>query len=243
MRQRIAIALLLLPGLAIAQQAELFHPMPLATLHASEDPTLLALHETPAFTVIGRVNATTQAMRAQTPTLALNLTPELRGEARLTHSETLRDGSIVWQGHWHDVRHWDALREDTDALVRAANEVVLISHEGRISGSVHVDGQLYGIRPLRSGGHAVVAVDTARLPADHPVGWESLATTHATVTPTEARQAGTGDAQVMVLFSDKAMSSLADPVGFALLAIAETNQGYANSGIAHRLSAAAVLPA
>lgn len=39
----------------------------------------------------------------------------------------------------------------------------------------------------------------------------------------------------MIVFSDNAIKSLADPVGLAHLAVAETNDGYARSGVAHRV--------
>lgn len=245
MRLTTTIALLLLPALATAQRAELFRPMPLAALHASEDPTLLALHENPAFTVIGRVDAAAQVMQARASMLALNLTPELQGEASLMRSETLEDGSVVWHGQWRGTRGCDVLKEDTYALAQAANEVTLVNHDGRISGSLHIDGQLYAIRPLRSGGHAVIAVDSIKLPPDHPVEQEASASSHVAAPPHETLQtrASDTDARVMVLFSDEAMQSLADPIGFAHLAVAETNQGYANSGVAHRLTTVAIFPA
>ncbi len=39
----------------------------------------------------------------------------------------------------------------------------------------------------------------------------------------------------MIVLSDNARRALGDPVGFAHLAVAETNQGYANSGVGHRI--------
>jgi len=143
--------------------------------------------------------------------------------------------SLVWRGTWNaSASVPTALSAATDWL-DAANEVVLIERNGRITGSIRADGNLYAIRPLSSGGHAVIAVDENHMPAElAPV------TAVAMDRPDDRGvqrviQADGIDARVMIVFSDNAIKSLADPTGLAHLAVAETNAGYARSGINHRL--------
>ena len=216
-----------------ANAPELFKPMPLASFVSAQDETLLAIHEVPAFRMINRVAADATALQEDTTEIVLSLAPEVRSEVQKTHAETLSDGSIVWHGHWNDsalnTMAWDAPREWNDA----ANDVTLINRQGRITGSIRASGQLYTVRPLASGGHAIIAVSEADMPAElPPVDVDRTALDSSA--PHEVAADGI-NARVMIVFSDNAAKALADPVGLAHLAVAETNSGYARSGVAHRL--------
>lgn len=224
---------------AVGSEAkELFHPMPLAALASAQDLTLLAIHQTPAFRMINRLSVDSSALQESTTEVALSLAPGVRSEVRKTHAETLPDGSTVWRGLWQDNLIGIANGIASSASPEwneAANDVTLIKRNGRITGSIRTGGQLYAIRPLASGGHAVIAVAEHDLPAE-------LAPLEANTFPIATDWAAPGNAtaddinaRVMIVFSENAFKSLADPVGLAHLAVAETNDGYARSGVAHRL--------
>ena len=232
-----ALVLVLSPfSLAMSAQApELFKPMPLATLQSAEDATLRAIHAVPAYHMINRVTADASALREQTLDMGLTLAPEVRSIVHRTHAQTLPDGSVIWRGTWHGAQPNLVTGPIERNWLDAANEVTLVNRNGLITGSVRVNGDLYAIRPLASGGHAVIAVDERHMPAELAprVADDTL---RAQSSPTHDAVSADGiDARVMIVFSDNAIKSLADPTGLAHLAVAETNDGYARSGVAHRL--------
>jgi peptidyl-Asp metalloendopeptidase len=218
-----------------AQAPELFKPMPLAAFASAQDETLLAIHEVPAFRMINRVAADTSVLGADTKEVALTIAPGVRSDVKRTHADTLPDGSVVWRGRWNDnaidAMTLDAPREWSDA----ANDVTLVSRQGRITGSIRANGQLYSVRPLASGGHAIIAVSEADMPAELPPMEADHAALPLASAPQQRTAAAGINARVMIVFSDNAARALADPVGLAHLAVAETNDGYARSGVAHRL--------
>lgn len=219
-----------------AEAPELFKPMPLAAFASAQDETLLAIHDVPALRMINRVAADTTALREDTAKIVLSLTPEVRSEVRKTHAEALSDGSVVWRGQWNGTAINGMALDAPPEWNDAANSVTLVNRQGRITGSIRANGQLYAVRPLASGGHAIIAVSETDMPAElPPVEVNRAALPLAGSTAQQAIAADGIDARVMIVFSDNATKALADPVGLAHLAVAETNDGYARSGVAHRL--------
>lgn len=219
-----------------AEAPELFKPMPLAAFASAQDETLHAIHKIPAFQMISRVAANTNALQESRSEIVLSLAAGVRSEVKKTHAETLPDGSVVWRGRWNDnavhAMAWDVPSNWSDA----ANDVTLVNRQGRITGSIRANGQLYTVRPLASGGHAIIAVSEADMPAELPPVDVDSAPSPFTDSMTQYDTAADGiNARVMIVFSDNATKALADPVGLAHLAVAETNDGYARSGVAHRL--------
>jgi peptidyl-Asp metalloendopeptidase len=228
----------LTPAMA-GEARELFTPMPMAALQSAQDPTLRAIYDVPAYHMINRVTADAGALREDTQEIRLSLAPQLYGAVRRTHAETLPDGTTVWRGQWDDGRSAIKGVNTEPSWLEAANEVTLVNHGGRITGSVRANGQLYSIRPLASGGHAIIAVTEAKLPARLPP-LKRTATMPTAANRAMPRQAATDDInpRVMIVFSNEAAKSLEDPLGYAHLVLAETNDGFARSGVNHRLSLA-----
>nr|MBP6750515.1 hypothetical protein [Xanthomonadaceae bacterium] len=81
------------------------------------------------------------------------------------------DGTQVWQGQ---------LGKDPGMLGRLTNRIggeiendpnnsaIIVRNGDKLTGTLRVDGDLYALRPLRSGGHAIARIDESRMPADHP---------------------------------------------------------------------------
>ena len=222
-----------------ATAPELFKPMPLAAFDSLQDETLRAIHNVPAFQMINRVAANTSALQEDTMDITLSLRSGIRGSARKTHAETLPDGSVVWSGQWNNTAFGGMVFDVSDEWSDAANEITLVNRQGRITGSIHANGQLYAVRPLASGGHAIIAVSEADMPAElTPMEADNTASPWADPIGQPDIVADEINARVMIVFSDNAIKALADPVGLAYLAVAETNAGYARSGVRHRVEMA-----
>ncbi|WP_250624935.1 M12 family metallo-peptidase [Pinirhizobacter soli] len=238
-RKICSVLLLALAPIASAMASdtrELFMPMPMAALQSAQDPTLSAIHDVRAYHMINRVAADADALREDTPEIYLSLAPQLHGAVRRTHAQTLPDGSAVWRGQWSDGSSALMGLNTQPTWFEAANEVTLVNRGGRITGSVRANGQLYAIRPLASGGHAIIAVAEDDLPGELPP-LESVDTLPMAGDGPTLGENSTNDinARVMIVFSDNATRALADPIALAHLAVAETNDGYARSGVTHRL--------
>jgi peptidyl-Asp metalloendopeptidase len=237
-RKTLSACLLALAPFAPAiagETEELFNPMPMAALHSGQDPTLLAIHEAPAYHMINRVAADASVLREDTKAVRLSLAPGLQSPVTRTDAQTMPDGSIVWHGQWSAPSAL-VVSDHQRAWHESANEVTLVNHNGRITGSVHANGQLYSIRPLASGGHAIIEVTERDLPAELTPLETPDSFAKGGRPPSPGSDVANGiDARVMIVFTGNAAKSLADPVAFAHLAVAETNAGYARSGIAHRL--------
>jgi peptidyl-Asp metalloendopeptidase len=234
-----AVALALCAPMLAAAQTPLFSPLPLSNMQRQLDPTLDSILDEPASRLVARVTGTASLIQEDADTLRINLAPGIDLTASRDEAHQIGDDIVTWQGHWNDAGSLASsarsISGDT-ALDTAANQVVLVRHGSMLTGSLHVNGELYALRPLMSGGHAIYHVDTSAMPPDHPTDFVAQAPERSdgdAGTPTPMDRSTT---HAMIVFSDDAMRTIADPVGFAHLAITETNQGYANSGIRHRLT-------
>lgn len=115
----------------------------------------------------------------------------------------------------------------------AVQAIVVVNGE-HLTGSI-VDGDRHFIlRPL-GGGLAVVArLDASRLPPDHPPGHDALERS-APEAPVGDSDGGCSYVDLIVAYTIDAGQAVADIYGLAQLAVAETNQSYANSGVVHRV--------
>jgi hypothetical protein len=165
-----------------------------------------------------------------------------------SRAERTSTGSDVWYGHVQHGRSSGYAPRETSA--DPLNDVVLVRHGNQITGSVRVDGQLYRIRPLPSGATAVVEVDENRMPADHPEAayraiFEAAARDKTNVSPqgkpcrtgcggggTPVDPGPTQTIRVMVVATNDAIAAYGgDMQALVQLAVAESNQGYANSNV------------
>ena len=184
--------------------------------------------------------------------LELDLGRGLRVEAAKLRAHVTGDGVEVWQGLVTDTAQ---LAEGRQEIVDdPRNSALLVRNGSKITGSVRVNGQLYRILPLHDGSQVVVKVNESRLPpehphshpggslspADRPLGFRTPRwswgeppegiDTIAPLTPSVATKANTV-IRVMVVATQAAASASGDLTGLINLAIAESNQGYTNSGV------------
>ena len=149
-------------------------------------------------------------------------------------------GSRDWLGTARPIAPDDTLLGDSGL---PAGDATLVVRDKAILGSVDVAGERFSIVPLGGGLHAIAKVDQAAFPAEHTPG-------AAPPSPAPVRDANpnadkpvpAGPLRVGVAFTPEALSALAarntDPDQFAQLAIDKTNAGFANSGIAGRVTLA-----
>jgi len=161
-----------------------------------------------------------------------------------SRAEHTASGSDVWFGRVQHSRNIGYAPRETAA--DPLNDVVLVRRGNQITGTVRVDGQLYRIRPLPSGASAVIEVDENRMPADHPedayraifdaavrdrIGTQGKpCRTNCGGTPVDPGPTQT--IRVMVVATNDAIAAYGgDMQSLVELAVAESNQGYANSNI------------
>ena len=116
------------------------------------------------------------------------------------------------------------------------NSVIIVRNGDKLTGTLRVDGELYALRPLKSGGHAIARIDESKMPADHPADYAAML--RASVQPRlPAQPEGEVGIQaatvvrVMVVATQSAANASGDIAGLVNLAVVETNEGYANSGV------------
>ena len=107
-----------------------------------------------------------------------------------------------------------------------------------VTGRVVSGGRIYIVRPLGQGLHALVTIDEARFPPDHPESFNRLERVPRVAPPAPQRRGDVpaGDAapviDVLVAYTPAVSSTTADPDGLAQLAVDQMNASFANSGIA-----------
>ncbi|GAA4795529.1 M12 family metallo-peptidase [Lysobacter hankyongensis] len=178
------------------------------------------------------------------------------GTAYLRSVTQNADGTVVWSGTLgRDFGPLARMKSALDGEIAddPKNSVIIVRNGDKLTGTIRSNGELYSLRPLRSGGHALVRVDEAKMPADHPEADYKRLFEQATsarlrsLRDTDAVEAAPGIAKanaiirVLVAYTPSARSAVGDITGLINLAVAETNQGYSNSGVAITLQLASTV--
>ncbi|MBN8741655.1 MAG: hypothetical protein BGP24_17415 [Lysobacterales bacterium 69-70] len=225
---------LLASGFAAAQGSpSLFAPVPAVYRAVQGDAAFDALAAEPASAKIDVVMVNAAAVQADTRTLSLDL--DIGGPVKLTaqysNSYYTEDGSLVWQGSINET----ALKREmgpNEIAEDALNSVILVRNGDKVTGNVRVAGQLFKIRPLHDARHVVVEVDENAMPLDHPPADYRRLFEQATPLPTGSKAVAANTViRVLVNYTQKVASVSGDINGLINLAVAESNQGYANSGV------------
>lgn len=239
----VAVAGLLTSGLSAAQGSpSLFAPVPAVYRAAQGDSAFDALAADPASAKIDVVMANAAALQADTQSLTLDL--DMGGPVRLTALRSdayhVEDGSLVWKG---SIAETALARDMTDREIAedALNSVILVRNGDKVTGNVRVLGQLFKVRPLHDARHAIVEVDENAMPLDHPPADYRKLLEQAAPLPSSDAKAVTANTVIRVLvnYTASAASASGDINGLINLAVAESNQGYTNSGVQITLQLAA----
>jgi len=156
----------------------------------------------------------------------MNLFPEVDLVVTWRSAESIRDsGDIVWSGV-----------VDGDPLSHAT----FVSSGGEVTGNIATGGSIYQVRPGDGGVHWIGELDSGALPQEgEPM---RLPASPPSEPRTVAADVGPDDdgslIDVMVAFTADARQAAGGSERMRQLiqlAVAETNQGYQNSGVKHRL--------
>jgi hypothetical protein len=222
----IAAAFLFAAGAAHATGA-LFSPLEVSPAYGKaldSDLSYRALADNPATAALQIVRANAAAVNEKAAMVELNLGAGLDLNVRRVDSYRTGSGSLVWTGVVQDA--FSGFSPD-QVQFDPLNTVTLVKDGDMITGNVHYQGDWYQIRPLKSGGHALVAVDQKAMPPDHPPAYAGLP-----VRPMQARPAKANTViRVMVHYTAAAASASGNISSLIDLAVAESNQGYTNSGV------------
>lgn len=227
----LAVSGVSIPAVSAQAGDALFSPLEIASIHGASlslDTSFQALLDNPTTASLQVVRANADMVTRKAETLRLNLGEGLDFRAHQVRSYVNNFGNLVWYGVIEDqgavIVPFSAEALKFDPI----NSVMLVRDGKTITGNVHYGGELYKIRPLRTGDHAIAAVDFSSLPPDHPAEYDKLPTYKMPATITA--QADTV-IRVMVHWTSSAASASGNISALVDLAVAEANQGYTNSGV------------
>lgn len=228
----LAVAVLGLFGsAAMAADDGLFSSLTLTEKAARADTALAAIQSNPSVRSFTLVDAKAANVNTTNQRLRLNLGPNLDLNAYQLESYQTKDGMTVWSGMLETSAKLRGYQffDEQEVLDDPMNQVTLVRNGAKITGNVRLNGELYEIRPLSQGGHAIIAKDLSRMPAEHPPSFQHAVSIPMRVNGEQSKAVST--IRVMVNYTPAAAAAVGDITGLINLAVAETNQSYANSGI------------
>lgn len=224
--------LMLASSAAFAEGAELFSAG--SGRAPASDPAFQALANDPSTSNLTLVSANAGAVTPDSRELTVNLGPGLRFDVNRLNAYVDDAGVTIWYGQVDlgPKKQWQKAPSGTEEIPEDALSTLMLARNGdSITGTLRVAGQLYTIRPLNDGQHAVVEVNEALAPPDHPKEFDSLPAIDfpKSLGGPEIRAIST--IRVLVAYTPAARTASGDITGLISLAVAETNQGYVNSGV------------
>ena len=191
------------------------------------------------------VNLDAASVAADTTRLQLDIGGR-RVTAQLAKAEHSASGNLVWAGTLDGGKK---VRSGVDPL----HSATLVRAGDGITGTVRLHGVLYRIRPLASGAHAIVEVNEAAMPADHPADaylqifnaalGDRIVAQGKPCNPNKQTCGGGGGGtpvepgptatiRVQVVATNDAVAAYGGNMAALVdLAVAESNQGYVNSNV------------
>jgi hypothetical protein len=206
-----------------AQENDLFVAVPEADQDLSEAQVALleGLRSDPTTKEVTLVQVDL-AMTETADSINFNLLPDEKMEMSKTQVATRGAKGYTWYGE-------DAERQ---------RSAILVVQDGDMVGTVHSGDQLYRIRSLGDGLHAVVEVDASKFPEDHPPEYEQLEeeTPPADLLGPEADLADDcGFTDLIVAFTPGAKAQVGNIAALIQLAIDEANVSYDKSFVNPRV--------
>jgi hypothetical protein len=172
--------------------------------------------------------------------LLLNVGPGLSLVAHQQYAYKNKDGTSVWYGLFESdaqLQRRLQINGESETIDNPLNSVMIVRNGNKLTGTIRAGGKLYSLKPLASGGHVIAEIDEARMPPDHPLDAALVAAgagaqeTAADVAVADVAADGNTVVRVMVVITQASADAIGDVGGFVNLAIAESNQGFVNSGV------------
>ena len=247
MRQRVAAAVLL-SGVSLAMGAAAADRSlvsgAVAKGNSANERALATLVANPSTRDVKVVRVDPASVAADTSRLELDIGGR-RHVAHLAKADRLANGHLVWAGSFDGAKK---TRSGVDPL----NSATLVRAADGITGTARVDGKLFRIRPLPGGEHAIVEVNEAAMPADHPADAyhqifeaalkDRVVAAGKPCNPQKQTCGGGGGTpvdpgptatiRVQVVATNDAVAAYGGNMAALVdLAVAESNQGYVNSNV------------
>ena len=208
----------------------------LAAKSADSDQSLKALVENPSSAEIQLIEVNAKAMRGDTESLRLDLGKGLVLNAHRMNSYVNESGNLVWSGIIEETSGklmprapaYLGEREIPDDPLSSA---IFVRDGDQVTGNIHIGDAMFKVRPLKSGGHAIVSVDKRRMPPDHPPEFDNAMVIPMPVDKSAPGAKANTVIRVMVNYTPGAASQSGNISSLIDLAVAESNQGYTNSGV------------
>jgi hypothetical protein len=196
------------------------------------DASYQALAGSPATGSLQVVRANPDLVQLKTESLDLNLEPGFTVRAHRVKSYVANTGSLIWHGVLEDFGVADVPFAADTVRFDPMNTITMVKSGKTLTANVHYNGEWYKIRPLRTGGHAIVAVNYAAMPPDHPEE-DYKQIYHNSKPMKEVTDKAVGDTviRIMVHYTSSAATASGNISALIDLAVAETNIGYDNSGV------------
>lgn len=218
---------------ALAADTTLFRPAPMTPLVTDAAFQQIAKDPGTASAQIVLANAAAVDLDSDKLVLPMDIGGAVDLTAVRSQSYRSEDGSLVWIGSIVETNSLSTRPLPSDITSDPFNSVVLVRDGNMITGNIRVHGQLYAVRPLFDGRHAVIEVDEALMPADHDeVAYREMfeAAGKTALSPSKAVEANT-IVRVLVNYTSAAAGGSPSISSLINLAIAESNQGYTNSAV------------
>ena len=151
-----ALGMLLMPAPG-SGQVDLFKPSDTAGLADSQSAYLEALRQEPTTKSL-RVVEIDLAIPASADALNFNLLPDLEIPLSTTEVVTRETDDYTWFG---------------DDPATGAHAILVVTGEDMV-GTVRSKGEVFLVRSLGDGSHAIVEVDETAFPPDHPPAFDDL---------------------------------------------------------------------
>jgi hypothetical protein len=117
----------------------------------------------------------------------------------------------------------------------AISQVVLVVEDGNMTGNILADGDLYQIRPVQDDVHIVRAIDQTGFPEEAPPIPVPIEPGQSTSLSSLAAADDGSVIDVLVVYTSAVAKASPNITAEIQLAVDETNQSYANSGVAQRV--------
>lgn len=171
---------------------------------------------------------------AAKPNLELNLRPNLKLDTTRRTVQEGAGGRFVWKGEIVD----KADGRESEGL--PAGTATIIVSNGNATGTIQApDGKLFKLQPIGGGQNALIEFDPKGLPPEHPPGGQQARPKNRSdlLPPAgqEQREAGRVTIDLVVAYTKNAEAEAFDVRSSIDLAVEETNDSFANSGINARV--------
>ena len=157
--------------------------------------------------------------------IEINIDLAVKLNATSKKSRSLNEGRFVWKGEISG-----------DALPNGSATIVM--NGDNATGTIQTpDGRLYRLQPIGDGRNALIEVDRSKVPPDHEPGAPPMPRQKSQIeTAPGGRAADVAPdtppvIDLVVAYTTNAMNAHGDILSLIDLAIAETNESFANSGI------------